>query len=175
MPRLERLLLDGDIDPELADYLRAVGFDVHFAPRNDPIIEDDVQVLRYARRRRRILVCHDKHQGLDSELRLFPEMYNNAGRILRIGGDSSQPLLGALGKILVHYGQWAEWFRSNPHGGRIVVHSHRCITTTADEFMARHMRRVYAGDEVPPLPPRRSGRRGPRPTDTPIEQFRLNI
>jgi len=170
------LLLDADIDPELADYLGAVGFDVWFAPRNNPeIIQDDVQVLRYARRRRRILVCHDKHRDIGSELRLFPEIYNNGGRILRIGGDSSQSLLGALGKLLVHYGQWSEWFRANPHGGRIVVHATKCIPTPADEFMARHMRRVYAGDEVPPLPPRRRGRRGPRPADVPLEQTRFNI
>ena len=54
-PRLERLLLDGDIDPELGDYLRAVGFNVRFAPRDNPIIEDDVEVLRLARRQNRIL------------------------------------------------------------------------------------------------------------------------
>ena len=87
-------MLDGDIDPELADYLRAVGFDVQLAPRDNPqVIENDVAVLRYTRRRRRIVVCHDRHRDRESELELFPEIYNNAGRILRIGGDSSQSLL----------------------------------------------------------------------------------
>ena len=64
-------MLDGDIDPELADYLRAVGFDVALVPRDNPqVIENDVEVLRYARRRRRIVVCHDRHRDRESELQL---------------------------------------------------------------------------------------------------------
>lgn len=170
------MLLDGDIDPELADYLQAVGFDVQFAPRDNPtIIEDDVAVLRFARRRRRILVCHDQHGDRATQLRLFPELYHNGGRVLRIGGDSSQPLVGALGKVLAHHAEWSQWFMTNPHGGRATVHITKCVLTPADEFMARHLRRVYSGVEVPPLPPRRRGHRGPRPSDTPTEQMRLRL
>ena len=169
-------MLDGDIDPELANYLRAVGFDVQLAPRDNPqVIENDVAVLRYARRRRRIVVCHDRHKDLESEMQLFPEIYNNGGRILRIGGDSSQPLVLALGKVLVHYDKWSEWFRSNPQGGRVTVHSNKYTTTTAEEFMERHLHRVYVGHDVPPLPPRRRGRPGRRTYPVPIEQGRLTI
>ena len=176
LPRLQRLLLDGDIDPELADYLRAVGFEVLLAPRDNPgIIEDDVEVLRYARRRRRILECHDKFGDRATQLRLFPEMYHNGGRVLRIGGDSSQSLVGALGKVLVHHEQWIRWFEENPHGGRITVFATKFVATSADEFMARHLYRMHAGDDVPPLPPRRRGRRGPRATDTPVEQLPLRL
>ena len=46
---LDKLLLDGDTDPELADYLRAVGYDVTLAPRGGSTIRDDVKVLRLAR------------------------------------------------------------------------------------------------------------------------------
>ena len=169
-------MLDGDIDPELADYLRAVGFDVLLAPRANPqVIENDVAVLRYARRRKRIVVCHDRHKDRESELELFPEIYNNGGYILRIGGDSSQSLLLALGKVTVHYDTWSTWFSVNPQGGRVVLHKDKYIATTAEEFMKRHLRRVYVGHDFPPLPPRRKGRRGPRPYLVPIEQRRLKL
>ena len=160
-PRLERLLLDGDIDPELGDYLRAVGFNVRFAPRDNPIIEDDVKVLRLARRQNRILVCHDKHSDRSTRLRLYPEIYNRRGNILHIGGDSSQPLVTALGKVVVHYEHWSAWFKAHPNGGRVSVHSTKWSSTSAEKLMTRHMSHIYVGDEVPPIPPRRS--RGPRP------------
>ena len=175
LPRLERLLLDGDIDPELADYLRAVGFDVILAPRDDDLIRDDVEVLRYARRRSRILVCHDKHRDIETQMRLFPEIYYNGGRILRITGDSSQSCVRALGKVTVHYDEWSEWFRTNPQGGRVVVDSKKWSKTTAEEFMERHLHRVYAGEEVPPLPPKRRGRRGRATSSAPIEQRPMNL
>ena len=174
LPRLERLLLDGDIDPELAEYLRAVGFDVKLAPRDKPqVIGDDVEVLRYARQRKRIVVCHDKHKDRETELRLFPEIYNNGGFILRISGDSSQSLMHALGKVTIRYDEWSEWFRDNPQGGRIVLSTNRCDKTTADEFMKRHLRRVYVGHDVLPLPPRRGGRQGRKLPNVPVEQRRL--
>ena len=173
MPRLEKLLLDGDIDPELGDYLKAVGFDVQLAPRDNPIIQDDVEVLRFARRRRRILVCHDKHADRATQFRLFPELYHHGGRILRIGGDSSQSLLTALGKVLIHYEDWSAWFKDHPSGGRVVVYSTKLSTDSAEEFMARHMRHVYRGTDIPPIPARRRGRRQPRPAIVPSEQLRL--
>jgi hypothetical protein len=169
-------LLDGDIDPELADYLRAVGFDVQLAPRDNPqVIENDVEVLRYARRRRRIVVCHDRHRDRESELELFPEIYNNGGRILRIGGDSSQSLLLALGKVTVHYTSWSTWFSSNPKGGRVVLHKDKCIPTTAEDFMERHLHRIYVSHDIPPLPPKRRGRQARRHRPPPIAQRRLNL
>ncbi len=39
--------MDGDVDPELSDYLRAVGFQVEMAPRDNPdVIQNDVALLR---------------------------------------------------------------------------------------------------------------------------------
>ena len=154
------MLLDGDVDPELAEYLRAVGFNVRLAPRDNRIIEDDVEVLRYARRQNRILVCHDKHSDRSTQLRLYPELYHRGGQILQIVGDSGQPTIPALGKILVNYELWSEWFRVNSGGGRVSVHSRGWRAISAEELMARHMHRIYVGDEVPPIPPRR--RRGPQ-------------
>lgn len=63
---IDRLVLDGDIDPELAIYLRAVGFKVRFAPRGSKLIGDDVKVLRLARKQGRILVCHDQHSDKET-------------------------------------------------------------------------------------------------------------
>ena len=103
MPRslpLDKLLLDGDTDPELAGYLRAVGYDVAFVPRGGSTIRDDVKVLRLARRQGRILVCHDAHRDMETQLHLFPELYRRGGKILQIKGDSSQDLLTALGKVI---------------------------------------------------------------------------
>ena len=148
-------------------------FDVLLAPRDDLLIQDDVEVLRYARRRRRILVCHDKHADRATQWRLFPELYHNGGRILRIGGDSSQSLILALGKVLIHYEAWSAWFESNPNGGRVIVNSSGIVQTPADEFMARHMRQIYAGTEVPPIPPRRRRRGGVRPRVIASDQLPL--
>ena len=113
--KLERLLLDGDIDPELADYLRAVGF--------------DVKVLRLARKQGRILVCHDQHSDKETRLRLYPELHNHGGKILQIGGDSSQMVLTALGKILVWRENWEPWFIGND--GKVVVYKDRWIPKSA--------------------------------------------
>ncbi len=127
--RLERLLLDGDIDPELADYLRAVGFEVEFAPRGSKLIRDDVKVLRLARKQGRILVCHDQHSDKETRLRLYPELYSHGGKILQIGGDSSQMAVTALGKVLVWRENWEPWFREND--GKVVVYKDRCIPKSA--------------------------------------------
>ncbi len=129
LPKLERLLLDGDIYPELADYLRAVGFDVSFAPRGSKLIRDDVKVLRLARKQGRILVCHDQHNDKETRLRLYPELHNHGGKILQIGGDSSQMVLTALGKILVWRENWEPWFIEND--GKVVVYKDRCIPKSA--------------------------------------------
>ena len=113
LQKLERLLLDGDIDPELAPYLKAVGFGVRFAPRGSRLIRDDVKVLQLARKQGRILVCHDQHKDKETKLRLYPEIHKHGGKILQIGGDSSQKILTALGKILVWREQWVSWFKEN--------------------------------------------------------------
>lgn len=127
--KLERLLLDGDIDPELAIYLRAVGFKVRFAPRGSSLIRDDVKVLRLARKQGRILVCHDQHSDKETRLRLYPELHTHGGKILQIGGDSSQWVLTALGKVLVWREQWEPWFRQND--GKVVVYKDKWIPKSA--------------------------------------------
>ena len=169
----ERLLLDGDVDPELLGYLLAVGFDAQLAPRdNSPVIRDDVELLRFARSRRRILVCHDQHRDRTTQLRLYPEIYNRGGKIITIGGDSSQHHLLALGKVLIHYAEWSNWFVENPRGGKVVLHKEKWRHTSSDDMMRMHLHHRYRGLDTPELPPRRprSGRPSHNP---PTEQFRL--
>ena len=102
LPRLERLLLDTDLDVEIQPYLEAVGFQTQFALQISADHRDDVALLRWARSNDHILVCHDKHKDRSTRLELYPELKANGGRILRITGNSSQDVLTALGKILVN-------------------------------------------------------------------------
>jgi hypothetical protein len=128
-------MLDGDIDPELAQLLEAIGFFVCFAPRGSNVIRDDVKVLRLARKKKCILVCHDQHQDKETKIRLYPELYKRGGKILQIGGDSSQSILLALGKILIWYDQWKPWFESND--GKITLHKEKSIFKTALSLVNR--------------------------------------
>ena len=169
MPRslpLDKLLLDGDTDPELAGYLRAVGYDVAFVPRGGSTIRDDVKVLRLARRQRRILVCHDAHRDMETQLRLFPELYRRGGKILQIKGDSSQDLLTALGKVITWRLEWSQWFSQND--GRVVVSRGKWRKQTAAELVNfKSMQRVQ---DVGPAVPKPTTRTIKRRTKIPPEQ-----
>lgn len=120
MPRLERLLLDTDVNVELEPLLQAVGFRTEFALRVGVDIRKDTAILRWARRHRYILVCHDKYRDKETQLELFPELYHNGGRIIRIGGKPGQDIYASLGKILLHRQEWIEWFKEND--GIVTVH-----------------------------------------------------
>lgn len=81
LPRLERLLLDTDLDVDIQPYLEAVGFQTHFALHVEADERDDVALLRWARENDHILVCHDKHKDRSTRLELYPELRRNGGRI----------------------------------------------------------------------------------------------
>jgi len=120
LPRLERLLLDTDVNVELEPLLQAVGFRTKFALRVGVNVRKDTDILRWARRHRRILVCHDKYRDKETQLELFPELYRNGGRIIRIGGKPGQDIYTSLGKILLHRQEWIKWFKEND--GIVTVH-----------------------------------------------------
>ena len=107
------MLLDADLDVEIQPYLEAVGFQTQFALSISADHRSDVDLLRWARNNDHILVCHDKHRDRTTRLELYPELKANGGRILRITGDSSQPVLTAVGKILVNREKWRAWFEDN--------------------------------------------------------------
>ena len=172
LPKLERLLLDGDIDPELAGYLRAVGFEVRFAPRGSMLIRDDVEVLRLARKQGRILVCHDQHSDKETRLRLYPELRSHGGRILQIGGDSSQMALTALGKILAWRENWGPWFREND--GKVAVYKDRWVSKSALTLANLTVsQQSYDIGQVPFSPKRKPRKRAMRKRPIASEQRRL--
>ncbi len=120
LPQLERLLLDTDVNVELEPLLHAVGFRTAFAFRVGVNVRKDTDILRWARRQRYILVCHDKYRDKETQLELFPELYHNGGRIIRIGGEPGQDIYTSLGKILLHRQEWIDWFKEND--GIVTVH-----------------------------------------------------
>ncbi len=173
LPKLERLLLDTDINIELEPLLKAVGFDTEFALRVGVDIRKDKNVLIWARTHRRILVCHDKHSDKQTRLDLYPEIYQRGGKIIRISGDSSQDPLTALGAVLVRREQWREFFAKNE--GMVVVHS-QGINYLPRE---RLIRRVQGGlgmevdtEQLKAIQPKQRQRRPPVP---PIAQTELDL
>lgn len=173
LPQLERLLLDADVSVELEPYLRAVGFRVQLAIRTDADITRDSSILRWARRRRYVLVCHDKHRDKTTRLDLYPELYENGGKILRIGGPPGQEELTALGKILVHREKWRTWFAEND--GVVIVTGEKAIYHTASELYTRIQPSLEGVDPVARMRHRRPSTRQQqkRPRQVPIEQGRL--
>ena len=163
---LDKLLLDGDTDPELADYLRAVGYDVTLAPRGGSTIRDDVKVLRLARGQGRIVVCHDAHRDRATQLRLYPELYYRGGKILQIRGDSSQDLLTALGKVITWRLEWSNWFSQND--GRVVVSQGSWRKQTVTELA--NFVSVKRTQDVGPVVPKRTTRTIKQRTKPPPEQ-----
>ena len=163
---LDKLLLDGDTDPELAVYLRAVGYDVAFVPRGGSTIRDDVEVLRMARRQGRILVCHDAHRDTATQLRLYPELYHRGGKILQIRGDSSQDLLTALGKVITWRLEWSNWFSQSD--GRVIVSKGNWRKKTAAELA--NIVSVQRVQDIGPVVTKRPQRTTRRRTKSPPEQ-----
>ena len=154
LPRLERLLLDADLDVEIQPYLEAVGFLTQSALTISADHRSDVDLLRWARRNDYILVCHDKHKDRSTRLELYPELKANGGRILRITGDSSQPLLTAVGKILVNHEKWRSWFEDND--GVVILKMDGVIYQTAENLYSRVERhldpaaRIRDRESLPP-------------------------
>ena len=132
LPKLERLLLDADVNVELELLLKAIGFCTQFVLRVDANVRSDVSILRWARRHRYILVCHDKFRDKQTRIELYPELYKKGGRIIQIGGGPQQDPYKALGKLLVHRDTWVKWF--NDHDGIVIVHSQGCRLNDASKL-----------------------------------------
>lgn len=174
MPKLERLLLDADVNPELIPLLRAIGFHAEFAPSLGVNIRNDRSLLRWARRHRYILVCHDKFKDKQTRVELYPELYNRGGQIIQIGGGPAQDPYAALGKLLVNRNDWLEWFKN--HDGYVLVHSQGMKKRDANELYSIVQSKMpLEADPVRTLRQReRSKRRRKRRTHpAPVEQERL--
>ena len=164
LPRLERLLLDTDLDVDIQPYLEAVGFQTHFALHVDADERDDVALVRWARENCYILVCHDKHKDRTTRLELYPELKANGGHILRITGDSSQDVLTALGKILVNREKWRAWFKDND--GEVILKMDGVIYNPADKLYSMVEKHLEDFDHAERIRDRKPARPGKRPTHT---------
>ena len=171
LPKLERLLLDTDLDVDIQPYLEAVGFQTHFALHIDADERDDVALLRWARENDHILVCHDKHKDRSTRLELYPELKANGGRILRITGDSSQDVLTALGKILVNREKWRAWFKHND--GVVILKVDGVIYNPADKLYRMVEKHLEGYDHAERIRDRKPARPSKRPPPTTPQQNRL--
>lgn len=136
-PQLERMALDADVDPELGLLMSALGFDVADVRKAKGLRNPkDKQVLIWARRYRRILVCHDRHRDRKTRLSLYPEIWERGGQIIELQGGSDQDPYEALAKLLRHRATWLAFFAKEGKG-RIVLTGDRCKTETAFALMSK--------------------------------------
>jgi hypothetical protein len=143
--KLERLLLDADVNIDLEPLLRAIGFRTEFALRVGVNIRNDTDILRWARRHRYIMVCHDKFKDRQTRMELYPEIYHRGGKIIQIGGGPSQDCYTSLGKLLLHRQKWLEFFRE--HDGIVIVHEQGMHKRDANDLYTIVQRRMPLSDE----------------------------
>jgi len=175
LPKAERLLLDADINPRLAQYLTATGFDVVFAPDTDVDIHDDTAILRWARRRSRIMVCHDKFKDGKTRFKIFEEVYENGGRVIQVGSKPDRLPLTSLGLILANRSDRLKFFEEES-SGMVFVHK-TGMTRMNRAYCQLQYRKVLVDPAFDPIPAlsrrRRSAQRTQRPRQIPEEQAKL--
>ena len=136
-PKLDRILLDADVNARLLRYLESIGFDVLFAPNVDGVdIHDDSKIVKWARRHRRILVCHDRFKDKQTRIRVYLEVLQNGGKVIRIAGPPQQPLLTSLGKLVVHRDDWLQFFKEH-EDGIVAVHMTGMHRRTRDDLAVK--------------------------------------
>ena len=172
LPRLERLLLDADVPPELGTLLDVVGFRTRRVHDLAATIRKDVDVLRAARKDRRILVCFDRHKDARTRVNWNIEIFKAGGRVIEITEGPGQDARQALGKVLVHLPEWRAHFEKSQDGVAIVQ---RAGLKFFDRERLRALTPQRALDEnLDPSvalrgrqPPRSRARQQKRPPDAP--------
>lgn len=159
--RREGFLIDSDVDPELVDLLKKLGFQAENVLQVN-VPNDDTQLLIWARQHGYILVCHDKHRDAKTRYSFYGEMRYRGGHVLRISGEPGQPALFALGKILVHRPKWQEEFSQS--SGECVVYPSGSTFTPAKTLFERSQPLVkrMLGDEAEKTLRERLRRRRPK-------------
>jgi hypothetical protein len=138
------------MDVELVTLLRKVGFrhSIHATWRSD-IPNDDTQYLIWARKRKYILVCHDKHRDAKTRHAFYSEMYYHGGQVIRVG-QPGQSTLRLLGCILAQRHRWQDEFGKD--SGEAIVHPSGCNFTSASKLLERSkykLRLPFADPAVP--------------------------
>lgn len=113
--RFPSLFLDADITPGVRRILECAGFSCVSA--NDAAVRTrlpqgtaDWDVLAEARRRRRVLVCLDKHADQRTRYTWSEQLEARGGRVIQITGGPEQPPIEAAAKALIHYEAWQTFF-----------------------------------------------------------------
>ncbi len=119
LPRLDRLLLDTDVNPLVGRYLQALQFDVTYALSEGIDIRDDVRILRHARSTSRVMVTHDRFRKTETKVRLYRDLYEAGGCVIQLGGAAQGSPLEAVGRILIHRDDWLSFFHE--HDGLMVL------------------------------------------------------
>lgn len=113
--RFHSLFLDADVIPAVQRVLDCAGFNCVSA--NDAAVREklseganDWDVLAEARRRRRVLVCFDKHADQRTRYTWSEQLETRGGRVIQISGGPEQPPIEAAAKVLIHYEAWQAFF-----------------------------------------------------------------
>lgn len=108
------------MNPHLARYLGAVGFNVLFAAKVKVDYRDDIAIIKWARSHGRIVVTHDRYKDRATKIRAYQEIYENGGRVIQVSRGQNQAPLTSLAKILAHREDWVKFFQEND--GMVLVH-----------------------------------------------------
>ncbi|GMU41891.1 MAG: hypothetical protein AMXMBFR23_27570 [Chloroflexota bacterium] len=114
--------------------LRVNGFRTESVIRVPEIDEqDDVAVIRWARKHQMIVVCFDLHNDHQTRLVWDPEIKLRGGRVIEIPEGPEQPAEMAAGKVLMYQPTWSAWFREH-RAGVVRLNRHHPIFKTQDEI-----------------------------------------
>lgn len=106
---------------------------------------DDVELLKWARRHRRILIGFDLYKGLTGP-RMDNELHRRGGRLITIAGGPDQPVSRILGKLLFHQETWEPFFSAGY--GKVRIET---VSTHRGDRVARI--KMYRPEELPMLVP----------------------
>jgi hypothetical protein len=125
--------------------LAALGFDVIDKRTVDELEwqNDDVELLKWARRNKRILLGFDLYKGQTGP-RLDDELRRRGGRVITIAGGPQQPTSRALGKLLFHQETWEPFFEAGH--GKVRIET---VSTSRGDRAARI--KTYRPEELPTL------------------------
>lgn len=166
-----------DVEP----YLRALGFDTESVLRVDVDHQDDVAVVKWARKHRRILLTHDKHQNRDKRKASrdskrsgkptpsgwYSEVADRGGKVIEIAGAASSDPLEVVGMLIQRRAVWRAFFDSVGKGV-VYVHAQGAIEKPPHKLRVELAKYKLKLDVPPPerrlkqiQPPRRRKRRPP--------------
>ena len=158
------------MNPHLARYLRAVGFNVLFALKVKVDYRDDIAIIKWARSHGRIVVTHDRYRDRATKIRACQEIFENGGQVIQVSRGQNQTPLTSLGKILAHREDWVKFFQEND--GMVLVHQ-TGMTPMPRAYLIRQIQSQLDFPTLPQIAPKspiaRKGGRKPKPISE--EQF----